>query len=174
MAVFKLANRNVVVSEGKVTKVLTPPCGVSYSEQEERWNAWVLNEKGNWAGRSFSNRKHGAIRAFELAVEAREESLEALYTRRLLPRIRRAYEIREHSGSFWVRDPIEKKTRRFTSLHFAAKFNLEVIEAWKEMWAFDKETMIKIELNSAKGLSLDQASDSFTREFQRISKELGL
>lgn len=170
MKVFKLEKRKVVVSENGITKVLNTPCGVSYSDVSERWNAWVLNEKDTWSSKSFSIRKHGAIEAFELAVEAREESLTFLLNRRLLPRIRRKYEIREFNNLFWVRDPIEKKYRSFSTKVHAEIFNKEVTEAWKEFWKFDKITMIQIENTQYKPAGVD----SFTRQYRNAANQMGL
>jgi len=172
MAVIKLEARKVVVSEAGVTKVLSAPCGVSYQEDAERWTASVLSDTAGWTSKSFSIKKHGAIEAFEMAVEARENSMEMLFTRRLLPRIRRAYEIREINGLFLVRDPIEKCYRKFTTLKFAAEFNNKCIAAWKSLYKFNKDLMIKVDLEGS--YKPKKILDSFTREFQRHAKEVGL
>lgn len=171
MAVFKLEDRKVVVSEAGVTKVLTAPCGVSYQEDAERFTASVLSETGGWTSKSFSTKKHGVIEAFEMAVEAREDSMNMLFTRRLLPRIRRAYEIREINGLFIVRDPIEKCYRKFTALQYAAEFNQKCIDAWKSLYSFNKSLMIEVSLG---GYKPKKVLDSFTKEFQRHAKMVGL
>jgi hypothetical protein len=146
MNIIKLNARRVVVSEAGVTKVINLPCGVSYSEDHQRFYAWVIDpQTDSWKGKSWGAKKHGAIEAFENAVEAREESLSYLLTRRLLPRIRRPYEIREISGLFYVRDPLAKKYRMFSTLAQAAKFNIDITKEWIGEYTFDKLTMIQIE-----------------------------
>lgn len=181
MAVFKLDNRKVVVSEGGVSKVLTPPSGVSYSEVTERWNAWVINNQDQWSSKSFSVKKHGAIDAFELAVEAREDSLTFLLNRRMLPRIRKLMRkvpdhsstIREVSGLFVVRDPLRKVYRKFATRDAAATFNQTVTEEWKLEFKFDKLSMIRIEHGSLKR-GKGSVVDSFTRQFRDAGKSMGL
>lgn len=179
MAVFKLDNRKVVVSEGGVSKVLTAPCGVSYSEVTERWNAWVINSDDNWSSKSFSCKKHGAIDAFELAVEAREDSLTFLLNRRMLPRIRHLMRkvpdhssvIREIGGFYVVRDPLRKNYHKFDNKLDAQTFNTAVTEEWKLEYKFDKLSMIRIDSEPFKRTN---AVDSFTRQFRNAAQEIGL
>lgn len=179
MAVFKLDNRKVVVSENGVSKVLTAPCGVSYSEVTERWNAWVINDQDNWSSKSFSVKKHGAIDAFELAVEAREESLTFLLNRRLLPRIRHLMRkvpdhssvIREVDGFYVVRDPLRKNYHKFATKEDAQTFNTAVTEEWKLEYKFDKLSMIRIDNQPFKRTDV---VDSFTRQFRNAAQQIGL
>lgn len=153
MAIFKLAGRKVVVSENGISKVLTAPCGVSYSEVTERWNAWVIGDKDQWTSRSFGIKKFGAVEAFEMAVAAREASMTFLLNRRLLPRIRylmrlepdHTTTVHEHGGLYVVRDPLRKNLRKFATAEDAKAFNLAVVEEWKLTYTFDKVSMIKIE-----------------------------
>lgn len=180
MAVFKLDNRKVVVSEGGVSKVLTAPCGVSYSEVTERWNAWIINSDDKWSSKSFSVKKHGAIDAFELAVEAREDSLTFLLNRRLLPRIRHLMRkvpdhsnvIREVAGFYVVRDPLRKNYHKFDNMADAKTFNMAVTEEWKLEYKFDKLSMIKIDYEA--GRSKGSVVDSFTRQFRNAAQEMGV
>lgn len=146
MRVFKLEQRKIVVSENGVSKVLHLPCGVSYSEDAERFYCSIINDVTNgWKTRSWGIKKHGAIEAFEMAVEAREDSLDFLLTRRLLPRIRKAYEIREIDKKFIVRDPLAKIYRKFATLRAAFDFNESITREWIAEYAFDKRNMITIQ-----------------------------
>lgn len=178
MNIFKLSNRKVVVSENGISKVLTAPCGVSYSEAAERWMTWVLDETGDWKSRSFSVKAHGPVTAFELAVEAREESLSFLLNRRMLPRIRHLMRaepdhsttVRQVGDFFIVRDPLEKKHHKFATVEDAKKFNVAVTEEWKLAYKFDKLSMIRIEQGSTRPRSYD----AFTRQFQAEAARMGL
>lgn len=144
MRVFKLEARKIVVSENGTSKLLHLPCGVSYSEDGERFYAGVINEETNgWASRSWSIKKHGAISAFELAVEAREESLSFLLTRRMLPRIRNTYTIRVVNGLHIVRDPLNKCYRMFANAESAKAFNKAITAEWINANRFSKLTMIE-------------------------------
>lgn len=164
MNIFKLSTRRIVVSEGGVSKVLNLPCGVSYSEESGRFQTHVINEVTHgWRSRSFSARKHGAIEAFEMAVEAREDSLTFLLTCRLLPRIRRAYEIREINGLFVVRDPLAKKYRMFSTLKSAAEFNTSITKDWIEEKRFNKLTMV--ERYYASGTTAQSALRTHSHQF---------
>lgn len=144
MRVFKLEARKIVVSENGGSKLLQLPCGVSYSEDAERFSAGVINEEtGGWSSRSWSIHKHGAIGAFELAVEAREESLSFLLTRRMLPRIRNVYTIRVVNGLYVVRDPLNKCYRMFATEASAKAFNVAITGEWINANRFNKLTMIQ-------------------------------
>jgi len=144
MAVFKLEARKIVVSENGSSKLLHLPCGVSYSEDAERFSAGVINKETNgWSSRSWSVKKHGAIGAFELAVEAREESLSFLLTRRMLPRIRNVYTIRVVNGLYVVRDPLNKCYRMFATEASAKAFNKAITAEWINANRFNKLTMIE-------------------------------
>ena len=180
MAVFKLSNRNVVVSEGGISKVLTPPSGVNYSEKAERWNTWILDANCEWIGKSFSCKTHGTITAFELAVEAREESLTFLLNRRMLPRIRHLMRPKpDHSrsihvnadGKFVVRDPLRKNYHQFMTKDDAEQFNVAVTEEWKLEYKFDKLTMIQIDQSFKQS---GRSMDSFARSFQKTAQQLGI
>lgn len=181
MAVFKLDNRKVVVSEGGVSKVLTSPSGVSYSEITERWYAWVINDQDQWSSRSFGILKHGAINAFELAVEAREDSLTFLLNRRMLPRIRHLMRkvpdhssvIREVDGFFVVRDPLRKNYHKFDNMADAKTFNMAVTEEWKLEFKFDKLSMIRIDPDAYKR-NKGNPVDAFTRQFRNAAQEIGM
>lgn len=155
MRIIKLEKKpgqpqRLVVSEDGGSLVLTLPCGVSFNEESGRFNTWIINEdtKG-WRNKSWSAKKHGAVVAFENAVEAREDSLDFLLNRRLLPRIRKEYEYREINGLIVVRDPLEKKNRYFSSLQAAVIFNKEITQKWINEYLFDKASMIQ----SQSGLS---------------------
>lgn len=167
MKVFKLENRKVVVSENGVSKVCTAPSGVSFSEAGMCWNAWVIDPVTNcWKGLRFSVKKHGAIEAFKMAVQAREESLSFLLTRRLLPRIRKQYEYRQIGDFFMVRDPLAKKTRKFATLKDAVRFNTEITDEWKLTYTFNKASMIEIQ----RGFKAPKL-DAFTAAFQKAERE---
>jgi hypothetical protein len=137
-------SQRLVVSENGSSLVLTLPCGVSFNEESGRFNTWIINEdtKG-WRNKSWSSKKHGAVTAFESAVEAREDSLDFLLNRRLLPRIRKEYEYREINGLIIVRDPLEKKNRYFSSLKAAVEFNTTITKQWIDTYLFDKASMIQ-------------------------------
>ncbi|MNQ32304.1 hypothetical protein D3C85_457050 [compost metagenome] len=179
MTVFKLDNRKVVVSEKGVSKVLTSPCGVSYSEKTERFYAWVINDQDQWSSRSFGINVHGAINAFELAVEAREDSLNFLLNRRMLPRIRHlmrkvpdhATTIRQVGDFYIVRDPLRKNYHKFATKEDAQTFNIAVTEEWKLEYKFDKLSMIKIDNQPYKRTDV---VDSFTRQFRNAAQEIGI
>ena len=161
--VFKLDGRKVVVSENGTSKVLTPPSGVSYSEVTERWQTWIINDETNgWRSKSFGIHAHGAISAFELAVEAREESLTFILNRRLLPRIRRTYDIRVINGLYVVRDPLEKNYRKFANEEAAKAFNKSITLEWIATYTFNKHDLIKrYNPNQSRGIS------------QRVFNQLG-
>lgn len=144
MAVFKLEARKIVVSENGTSLLLRLPCGVSYSEDAERFYAGVINKETNaWATRSFSIKKHGGVGAFEQAVEAREDSLNFLLTCRMLPRIRNTYNIRVVNGLHVVRDPLNKTYRMFSTEASAKAFNKSITEEWINAQRFNKLTMIE-------------------------------
>jgi len=148
MRVYKLKARKIVVSENGVSKVLNLPCGVSYSEEGERFYAGVINEETNgWATRSWSIKKHGAISAFEQAVATREESLSFLLTKRMLPRIRNTYNIRVVNGLHVVRDPLNKCYRMFATAESAQAFNKAITAEWINANRFSKITMIQPYIN---------------------------
>lgn len=180
MAVFKLSNRSVVVSEGGISKVLTPPSGVNYSEKADRWNTWVLDENADWVNKSYGCKTYGVIEAFEMAVEAREKSLKFLLTRRMLPRIRHLMRpVPDHSrsvqlnadGKFVVRDPLRKKYHQFLTREDAQKFNVAVTEEWKLEYRFDKLSMIKIDYAWKEP---KPKLDKFARQFQATASQLGI
>lgn len=148
MSIIKLSGRKAVVSENGVSKVVTAPCGVSYSDVTDRWGTWILDEDFNWKSKSFSVKKHGALNAFELAVAEREESLTFLLNRRMLPRIKRLmpgfkeeFVYREENGLFVVRDPLTKTNRKFTTKAAAEAFNRLVTKQWIEEYTFSKLEM---------------------------------
>lgn len=180
MAVFKLSNRNVVISEGGISKVLTPPSGVNYSVKSDRWNTWVLDENADWVNKSFGCKTHGIIGAFELAVQAREESLTFLLNRRMLPRIRHLMRpTPDHTksihlnadGKYVVRDPLRKNYHQFLTKEDAMTFNVAVTEEWKLEYKFDKLSMIRID-SSFKAPS--NKLDTFARQFNQVAANLGI
>lgn len=182
MNVFKLSNRTVVVSEGGVSKVLTPPSGVNYNEKADRWNTWVLDANADWVGKSFGCKSNGGvIAAFEMAVQAREESLRFLLNRRMLPRIRHLMRpVPDHSrsiainadGKFVVRDPLRKNYHQFLTKEDAMKFNVAVTEEWKLEFKFDKLSMIKIDYSFKQ--PKQPRLDKFARQFQAAAAQLGI
>lgn len=157
--VIKLDSGKVVVNEAGVTKVLTPPKGVSYNEDSNRWSTSILNKHGDWTSRSWSVNKHGIIDGFEMAVEARNDSLNFLLTRRMLPRIRRTYVPLERGVLFVVRDPIDKIYRSFSTLEHAKQFNLDITAAWMDLYKFDMNTMIQI----------DRSGDAYSKVVQQYN-----
>lgn len=155
---WKLPSKNVVVTENGVTKVLTPPKGVSYSENANRWYASVLSDDsthGNpiWRSRSWGCEKHGVIAAFEMAVAERKNSLSFLLNRRMLPRILRDYTILERNGLYVVRDPIEKTYRAFSTQEHAKAFNQSVTKDWILKYTFDTGTMIQLSRDNGEYVS---------------------
>jgi len=179
MNVFKLSNRSVVVSEGGVSKVLTPPSGVNYNEKADRWNTWVLDANADWVGKSFGCKTYGIVEAFELAVQAREESLTFLLNRRMLPRIRHLMRPKpDHSrsiavnadGKFVVRDPLRKNYHQFLTKEDAEKFNVAVTEEWKLEYKFDKLSMIRIDYTFKQPKA---KLDKFASQFQATASQLG-
>lgn len=173
MRIYKLEKKpgqsqRIVVSENGASVVLTLPCGISFNEESGRFNTWIINdETKGWRNKSWSAKKHGAVEAFENAVEAREASLKFLLNRRLLPRIRREYEYREINGLIVVRDPLEKKNRYFSSLRAAVVFNKEITQKWIDAYLFDKASLIQAYGGESKPQSkfAKQLDEAFAREF---------
>jgi len=154
MKIWKLSTGAVVVTENGSTKVLTPPKGVSYSEAANRWYTSIIGNKHRsmfepveWKSVSFGCNKHGAVSAFEQAVEAREDSLTFLLNRRMLPRILRQYHVLERNGKYVVRDPLEKIYRQFSTLQHAEAFNASITKEWIYQYTFDTSTMIETKAN---------------------------
>jgi len=164
-------SQRIVVSENGASVVLTLPCGISFNEESGRFNTWIINdETRGWRNKSWSAKKHGAVVAFENAVEAREESLKFLLNRRLLPRIRREYEYREIKGLIVVRDPLEKKNRYFSSLKAAVVFNKEITKKWINEYLFDKASLIQDYSDSSASKTQSKLAQQLTEAF---AKEFG-
>lgn len=168
-------SQRIVVSENGASVVLTLPCGISFNEESGRFNTWIINdETRGWRNKSWSAKKHGAVVAFENAVEAREESLNFLLNRRLLPRIRREYEYREINGLIVVRDPLEKKNRYFSSLKSAVEFNTAITKKWIDTYLFDKASLIQTYGGESKPQSklAQQLTEAFAREYADLDRKI--
>lgn len=143
MNIFKLDNRKVVYSENGVSKVVLPPVGVSFSESKNSWQANILDDKDEWMSVRFNANVHGFMSALDQAIEVRELSLKFLLNRRMLPRLRKAYEILQVGGLWRVRDPVEKSYRFFSTKAQAAAFNKTVTEQWIAKYTFDMDEMVQ-------------------------------
>lgn len=139
---WKLADRKVVVTENGKTHVVTAPCGVNYSETQQRWSAGILDDQGEWISVSFGVATHGFMSAFKAAVEIRRLSLKFLLNRRMLPRLRKAYNINVRNGLYVVRDPLAKNYRYFDSKKAAEAFNVKITQDWVKEYTFNEKTMI--------------------------------
>lgn len=143
MKVYKLANRKVVYSENGVSRVILPPVGVCFSEVRKCWQAWIIDDQNCWKSMSFSVKTYGFMNALEASIDVRQLSLSFLLNRRMLPRLRKAYEILAINGLWRVRDPIEKKYRFFSTASQASTFNKQVTIQWVEKYTFDMGEMVQ-------------------------------
>lgn len=142
--IWRLASGNVVVTEGGVTRVLTPPVGVSYCILTRRWVAFIAGDGVEWTRAYFPIKTVGVVKALEQAAACRELSISYLLNVRLLPRIRRGYTVREVNGLFAVYDPLSKCRRFFSSKEHAVAYNLQAIEDWVKANTFNRRKMITI------------------------------
>jgi len=140
---YKLEGRKVVLSENGVSKVIIPPVGICFSEIRNTWQANILDDEGNWMAVRYSANTHGFMEALQMAMDVRELSLTFLLNVRMLPRLRKAYDIKEVGGLYRVRDPIEKCYKFFTSRKFAEAFNKEVTAKWVDKHTFDTNEMVQ-------------------------------
>jgi hypothetical protein len=143
MNIYKLENRKVVYSDNGKSRVVLPPMGISFNETRNSWVAYIVDDMNKWRGVYFSVERHGFMDALDAAVNVRELSLTFLLNRRMLPRLRKAYEILEVNGLWRVRDPIEKKYRFFSTKTQAKAFNEQVTGQWVEKYTFDMDEMVQ-------------------------------
>lgn len=159
--IWKLSSGKVVAVEGGVTQVLTPPTGVWYDFDKRRWVALIPGTEKDWMNVYFPIKQVGAVRALEQAASCREIAMSFLFNhkktllnRRLLPRIRRGYTVKEVNGLYAVYDPLSKCRRYFSEMKHAVAYNIQAIEDWAKYYAFDREKMVEIRTQ----LTLDFAS----------------
>lgn len=144
MQIWKLSSGNVVVAEDGLTQVLTPPTGVSYDITQHRWVVWLADGEKDWVREYFPVKTVGVVKALEQAAHCRELSLSFLLNRRMLPRIRRGYNIKVVGGLYAVYDPLEKRRVYFDEMKHAVAFNLQAVDSWLKQYAYDYKKMVQI------------------------------
>lgn len=140
---YKLEGRRVVLSQNGTARVIIPPVGICFSELHNTWQANILDENDNWMSVRYNANVHGFMEALQMAMDVRELSLKFLLNVRMLPRLRKAYDIKEVGGLFRVRDPIDKCYKFFTTKKFAEAFNRDVTARWIENHTFDTNEMVQ-------------------------------
>lgn len=152
--IIKLSNGNVVVSENGISRVITPPVGVSLQKAGDlyRWQANVVSKakdrRGQWTTESTSFRQAGILEGFYSIVAIRKKSLGFILNTRMLPRMRQGDPVRRADGTYRVFDPYDRVVISTRDKHKAIDLNNDIIDRWKDDHSVRESELVRLTVDS--------------------------